>query len=75
MEIFAWGRFPSKLGSGRGTRQDKVPAVGKKINEVFERGYVLPGTVHSTADFFDVEKGADIRVVCNGTSCGLNDAL
>jgi hypothetical protein len=75
MEIFVRGRLPSKLSSGRGTRQEKVPAVGKKINKVFERGYILPGKVESTIDFFDVEKGSDIRVVYNGTSCGLNDAL
>ena len=26
-------------------------------------------------DFFEVEKDSDIRLVYNGTSCGLNDAL
>jgi hypothetical protein len=42
---------------------------------VVHRGYVLEGTVDSMIDFFDVEKGDDIRVVYNSTSCGLNDAL
>jgi hypothetical protein len=26
-------------------------------------------------DFFEVDKDSDIRLVYNGTSCGLNDAL
>ena len=76
MEIFVRGKLPKTIGAGRGTRQDKRSAVGKKLNKVFERGYILPGLVKSTIDFFDVEKGSsDIRVVYNGTSCGLNDAL
>ena len=75
MEIFIRGQLPSKLVGGRGTRKDKIPAVGKKINKVFERGYILEGHVDSTIDYFDVAKGEDIRVVYNGTSCGLNDAL
>jgi hypothetical protein len=31
--------------------------------------------IKSLLDYFDVEKGSDIRMVYNGTSCGLNDAL
>jgi hypothetical protein len=75
MEVFVRGTLPSKLSRGRGTRKDKVPAVGKKLNKVYEREYVRVGPVESTIDYFDVEKGSDIRVVYNGTSCGLNDAL
>ena len=75
MEIFVRGSLPPKLSSGRGTRPDKVAAVGNKLNKVFERGYIRSGLVESTIDFFDVEKGDDIRVVHNGTSCGLNDSL
>jgi hypothetical protein len=66
---------PSKLSFGRGTWQDKLPAVRKKINKVFQRGYIWSGLVESTINFFNVEKGEDIRVVYNGTSCSLNDSL
>lgn len=76
MEIFVRGMLPSKLSHGQGTRKDKVPpAVGKKLNKGYKRGYILVGPVESTIEYFDVEKGSDIRVVYNGTSCGLNDAL
>jgi hypothetical protein len=72
MGIFVRCRLPSKTTWGRPIHKDKALAVGKKINKVFQRGYILEG---STIDFFDVEKGDDIRVVYNGTSWGLNDAL
>jgi hypothetical protein len=75
MEIFVRDKLPSNCRAGRATRKDKVPAVGKKLNKVYERGYVCEGPVESVIDYFDVEKGDDIRVVYNGTSCGLNEAL
>ena len=67
MEIFVRCKLPKKIASGGGTRQDnKLIAVGKKINKVFERGYILAGIVGSTIDVFDVEKGANgIKVVYN----------
>jgi hypothetical protein len=44
-----------------------------------DRGYVVtPETqdfIRSLMDFFEVNKGTDICLVYNGTSCGLNDAL
>ncbi len=75
MEIFVRDRLPSNLRLGRATRKDKVPAVGKKLNKVYERGYVCEGPVESVIDCFDVEKGDDTRVVYNGASCGLNESL
>jgi hypothetical protein len=52
----------------------------EKLKNVFGRGYVvLPSStqfVQSLMEFFEVNKGiADICMVYNGTSCGLNDML
>jgi hypothetical protein len=52
----------------------------EKLKTIFDRGYVvLPSSTHfiqSLVDFFKVDKGtADISMVYNGTSCGLNDTL
>jgi len=50
--------------------------VWKKIGKVRERGYITPGEVLSLTHYFYVPKGdEDIRMVYNGTSCGLNDRL
>jgi len=48
----------------------------KKILEVRKRGYISPGPVLSGTPYFCVPKGVDdVRMVYNGTSCGLNDVL
>jgi hypothetical protein len=48
----------------------------KKILEVRKRGYISPGPVLGGTHYFCVPKGLDdIRMVYNGTSCGLNDVL
>ena len=48
----------------------------KKVVQVRKREYVNPGTVLSGAHYFLVPKGLDhIRMVYNGTSCGLNKVL
>jgi hypothetical protein len=45
----------------------------KKVVEVRRRGYIKPGEVTSGTHYFCVDKGeTDIRMVYNGTSCGLN---
>jgi hypothetical protein len=47
-----------------------------KVLKVRKQGYVCPGVVTSGTHYFSVPKGLDdIRVVYNGTSCGLNDVL
>jgi hypothetical protein len=47
-----------------------------KVNKVRKRGYIKGGRVASVTSFFAVPKGDDdIRMVYNGTSCGLNDAV
>jgi hypothetical protein len=50
-----------------------------KLQKILDRGYVVAPLmidfIRSLMDFFEVEKDSDIRLVYNGTSCGLNDAL
>ena len=48
----------------------------RKILEVRKRDYIRPGQVTGGTHYFCVPKGPeDIRMVYNGTSCGLNDVL
>jgi hypothetical protein len=47
-----------------------------KLQKILERGYVVPlNHIKSLTEYFDVEKDDDIRLVYNGTSCGLNWSL
>jgi hypothetical protein len=47
-----------------------------KVVQVHKRGYIKQGVVASGTHYFCVDKGtADIRMVYNGTSCGLNAQL
>ena len=47
-----------------------------KVVQVRQRGYIKPGKVVSGTHYFCVDKGtSDIRMVYNGTSCGLNAQL
>ncbi len=47
-----------------------------KVVKVRRLDYIRTGKVASGTNFFSVDKGAtDIRMVYNGTSCGLNDIL
>jgi hypothetical protein len=47
-----------------------------KVVQVRQRGYITPGHVTSGTHYFCVDKGTlDIRMVYNGTSCGLNACL
>jgi len=50
--------------------------VMEKLEKVRQRGYIAEGPVRSLTHVFYVPKGdSDIRMVYNGTSLGLNDAL
>jgi hypothetical protein len=50
-----------------------------KIIKVLKQGYVVIPTsinyIKSLIDYFEVPKDDDIRLVYNGTSCGLNECL
>lgn len=48
----------------------------KKVSKVVDRGYIESGHVKSLISFFSVPKGVgDIRVVYDGTRCGLNSVV
>ena len=66
---FLKGQIPPKDGEGR----SKMKA---KLDKVRQRLYIEVGTVLSLTHMFYVLKGLDdIRMVYNGTSCGLNAAI
>ena len=47
-----------------------------KIDKIRRLQYIASGSVNSEIEVFHVSKGADdIRLVYNGTSCGLNSVL
>ena len=55
---------------------DQLALVGSKIDGMIARQYLSVGPVKSCLHFFAVPKGpTDVRIVYDGTSCGLNDAL
>ena len=50
--------------------------VSEKLANVRSKRYIAPGEVKSLTSYFSVPKGADdIRMVYDGTKCGLNDVL
>ena len=50
--------------------------VADKIATMVSKSYLEPGMVKTSLHYFAVAKGeSDIRVVFDGTSCGLNEAL
>jgi hypothetical protein len=46
-----------------------------KFRNIIQRGYVKKGRITGLTDYFGVEKDKDIRMVYNGSSCGLNKSL
>ena len=49
--------------------------IREKVIEVRKRGYIETGEVQSLTHMFKVAKGISIRMVYDGTSSVLNDAL
>ena len=50
--------------------------VRKKVVQVCLKGYIEVGLVVSLIHYFHVKKGIfDVRMVYNGTGCGLNDSV
>jgi hypothetical protein len=76
METFVEGELPTRMRRARLPTPEKAAQLGPEIDKVRLRNYVLPGAVSNLTDFFDVPKGdEDTRVVYNGASSGLNEAL
>ena len=71
------GPFPVFLKPQKSHRDPiKHELMRKKVVQVRKRGYILPGKVVGGTHYICVNKGLDdIRMVCNGTSCGLNEIL
>ncbi len=54
---------------------EMIDKIREKLVDVVKKLYIAEGEVRSLTSFFDVMKGVDdIRMVYNGTSCGLNAA-
>ena len=55
---------------------DTRPIVASKIQSMISKSYLEVGVVRSHLHYFAVPKGdSDVRVVFDGTSCGLNQTL
>lgn len=74
---FVCGRLPSsaKSRARRVRDEEEAQLVAKKLKTVVDRGYIVPCKVVNYTDYFHVPKPGDIRMVYNGTSSGVNDAL
>jgi len=74
---FITGPFPQFLQLQKGHKDPaKHELMRAKVVQVRKQGYILPGKVVGGTHYFCVNKGEDdIRMVYNGTSCGLNDVL
>jgi hypothetical protein len=66
----------SKTTKGLKPSDPMRPLLAKKIQGMMQKGYLEVGRVRTSLHYFAVAKGdSDIRVVYDGTSCGLNMAL
>ena len=78
MAIFVAESLPRDT---KGSKPPRIPVtdlkcVATKVDAMLQRGYLEEGSVLSRVHYFAVPKGEDdIRVVFDGTSSGLNEAL
>jgi hypothetical protein len=79
MEVYITAKLPLNQKPCRPPKREKRTLILSKILQVVKRGYVvIPSTVNyikSLIDYFEVPKDDDIRLIYNGTSCGLNKVL
>ena len=74
--FFIQGSLPANRRPQRVPPAHLLPLVAEKISIVRDKGYIVSGLVKSLTTYFQVPKGpADLRMVYDGTSSGLNDAL
>ena len=79
--IFVKGTLPVYCKPHRFVTPEKAALVAPKLDNVRQRGYIRKGVVESLTDWFEVPKVIvddvvmEIRMVYNGTSSGLNEAL
>jgi hypothetical protein len=72
---FVQASLPRYTTPAKRPKRDKIPLLVPKFKLILDRGYVKQGNIQSFIDYFDVPKTDDIRLVYNGSSCGLNAAL
>jgi hypothetical protein len=76
MRMFVKGELPRNTKPQRLPKPEDIKKMIKKLDKVLERGYITHGLVVSLTSYFAVAKGEfDIRLVYDGSSSGLNDAL
>ena len=77
MEIFVSGKLPSShTKPARFSSPTQMRLVASKVDGMLQRRYLEEGFVRSNVNYFTVPKGEeDVRVVFDGTSSGLNEAL
>jgi hypothetical protein len=77
--VYITSKLPLNQRPSRPPSTDKRKMILDKITKVLQRGYVvIPSALNyikSLIDYFEVPKDDDIRLVYNGTSCGLNEVL
>ena len=78
MKIFVSSSLPRSHRKTKPPRFDSesLPLVAGKIDSMISKSYLETGRVNTFLHYFAVPKGdSDIRVVFDGTSCGLNECL
>ena len=81
--VYVSGRLPRFKRKQSHLKEGVAQQLAVKIGDVRKKRYIVPlATTLSDVDYFPVPKGIDsngdwldIRVVYNGTSCGLNEAM
>ena len=78
-EPFIVGPLPNHKERASMFKSPIYDKILSKVIKALKRGYLIPthrSNIKSLIDYFAVDKaGSDIRVVFNGTSCGLNAAV
>jgi hypothetical protein len=76
MQMFVKGKLSMNTKPQRAPKPEDIEQMVKKLDKVLSRGYISLGLVVSLTSYFAVPKGdLDIRLVYDGTSSGLNEAL
>jgi hypothetical protein len=73
---FIIGAFPQFQRHARIPVLSKIPMYIPKFESIINKVYIEPGRVISLTNYFDVPKSdADVCLVYDGTTCGLNNSL
>jgi hypothetical protein len=78
VELFVdWANLPKYWKKQQWPEDDKsINKLRSKISNVRMKKYIQPGFVKSLTSYFAVPKAeTDVRIVYDGTACGLNDCL